>query len=202
MRRIAFPGLCLVVVATLAGPAEAQVPVASEPSGILTSARSGLWLTLGLAGGSSRLSCDICIGERRSGPSGFLGVGLTLNQRALVGLEADAWAKLGDDVDQYVASVGAVATLYPRPGSGLHLKGGPSVVLYRATDDDDNQVDATTFGFQLGVGYEIPLGPSYGLSPYVNVIASSFGGLRADDRSIPGGAAVTLVQLGFAFMVH
>lgn len=179
-----------LAVLALAHPPHLSAQAAEGPA----APRSGAWLGLGVGLGSSSLSCQICVSDRRSGTSAMLKAGFTLSPSIRLGAEAAGWARF-DDVDQLLWTLTPAAYFYPSPRRGLFLKAGPSVSFFSARDDD-TEVGTTSFGLQLGVGYEFPVSTSAQLAPYLDFTATSFGSLTSGEQEITGGAGVTLIHLG------
>ncbi len=195
MRHCVTPSLmmlCLLVAPT---------DVAAQDFGDSRADRSGAWFGLGVGMGSSSLSCDICARDRRGGTAAHLRGGMTLGPTVLLGVEVSAWAQF-DEVDQYIGAVTPAAYFYPSPGGGLVLKAGPSISFFSAQDQEGTEVSTTSFGLQVGAGYEIGLGTGYALTPFLDLLATSFGTLSTGDRAITGGAGVTLIHLGLGITFH
>src|SRR5438034_7971396 len=54
-------------------------------------ARDGFWFGAALGSGWARVSCQICQGNNRSGPSGTLRLGGGVSRKVLIGAEVAAW---------------------------------------------------------------------------------------------------------------
>jgi hypothetical protein len=163
--------------------------------------RSGAWFELGLGLGSSSVSCQICVQDRRTGTAALLGGGLNLNQSLRLGVEVSGWARF-DEVDQIIGSVAPMAFFYPSATRGLFIKAGPSVSFFNARDTEGTEVSSTSFGLVMGGGYEVPLSSGTALTPFLDLVATSFGTLSSDGRPITGRAGVTLIHLGVGLTFH
>lgn len=190
MRSFGVAALVAAALATSAQPAWGQG--FDRPGG---GAREGGWFGIGVGLGSSSVSCRICAPDRRVGTAALLRGGLTLNPGVRLGAEIAGWARFSE-VDQLLVTITPVAIFYPAPERGLFLEIGPSISLFSAKDQEAVEVGGTSFGVLLEAGYEVPLGGSAMLSPYLGFTATSFGTLTSDGREVVGGAGVTLIHLG------
>src|SRR5216684_8292198 len=183
-------GCALLLGSASRGPAQQPRP------------RTGFWFGAGLGGGWGRVSCDICRGDRLSGPSAYLRLGGRINKRVLMGGEAAAWRKSANAVDQTLLALGAALFWYPAPGSALYLKGGLGWVTHRVESGPD-AILSTGFGPQLGIGYEFPIGRDFYLAPYCNVVLGVVGGaVKFNGATVTGAPGVSLMQLGLAVTEH
>ena len=192
-----FTVACLVLLVLCASP---RPGVAQESVGQEDAVRSGNWFGVGVGLGSSSLSCTICAADRRSGTAAVARGGFTLNPTVRIGLELSGWARF-DEVNQLIWSVAPAAYFHPSGGS-LFLKAGPSITHFSASDSEDTKVTTQTFGVQIGAGYETPISSSAALTPYLDVLATSFGSLTSGERSLDGWAGVTLIHLGVSVTFH
>ena len=137
----------------------------SAPSPVQAQAAnpSGLWVGMAVGGGWGRIGCDLCVTNRELGYSGALNFGGMIRRGFLAGAEIGGWTFSEDDARQTIGSISGTLTMYPRPGrSGVFVRGGAGVHYTKVTEDDED-VDATTFGVQVGVGYEFDLAPGWAL---------------------------------------
>lgn len=163
---------------------------------------SGLWFGLGVGGGWGRIGCDLCVTDRELGYTGTASFGGTVRDGLLVGAEVGGWRFQQEEVRQVIGSLAAIVTMYPRPDqSGLFVRGGFGVNYANVTEGDED-VDATTVGVQVGVGHEFHLSPGWSLVNALNVMASSFGTLKAGDQSIVGDVSNTVVRFSVGVKKH
>ncbi len=143
--------------------------------------RKGLWLGLGLGQAWGESTCSICLGQE-SGPALDAGLGGTMSQRLLAGVEATGWVRRTSQADRSFLLVTAVGTFYPAPGQGLHLKAGIGGYWYV---EQDALYELTTQGLavQLGAGYDIPITPGLSLSPFATWATSGFGNPTRLDKA-------------------
>jgi len=156
-------------IAALLMLAGTAIPAAGQAN---PQTREGFWISFGFGVGS--LSCEGC-DERESGTSVYLRMGGTLSQRLLIGGEANLWTKTADDATLTVGNVGPVLYFYPNPSGGFFLKGG----IGMATIDLDLGSFSgaeTGVGVTVGVGYDARVGRGFALTPYFDILSSSFDG--------------------------
>ena len=155
------------------------------------------WAGAGLGGASTGVNCDLCVGDRSEGFSGFLAAGVALSPKLRLGAEANAWFDGTDDVNQRLTLLGASLLWSPNPQRPWYFKGGLGLVRYHAgTDDpDDDGLSAGALGLQLGGGYDLRFSDRWSLTPFANVIASTTGDLTSGN-SIVTDVNFTVLQLG------
>ncbi len=161
------------------------------PSGVAAQAdRGGFFIGFGLGAGSLGVEDG---DERETALSGYFKLGGAINDKVLLGAETNGWVKNesegGADATVTSASLSAVAYLYPSPTSGFYLKGGVGIARL--------DLEASGFGLtytdsengtalSAGVGYDMGFGGRFALTPYANLIYSSF-----------EGGSTNLFQAGF-----
>ena len=184
--RFTSSGLLFIACLSLPGAAVAQ-----------TSQPGDLWFSGGVGGGWARVSCAICQGERELGATGYMRVGTNVRDGILLGAEGNGWTRdLDENGREWVGGIGAVGYLYPKPAGSLFVKVGVGYLTYRANNDEDERISTGSLGVQLGAGYEFRIGSSLHITNYMNLLASSFGKLRAEDDPVVGDVSVTLLQIG------
>ena len=154
-----------LALATLSLPASAQ----GNPQ-----TRQGFWISFGFGAGS--LGCDDCEdSDRVNGVNFQVRAGGTLSQRLLIGGEVNGWTKTQDDATLTFTNVGPVLLFYPSANGGLFVKGGLGLanveVELGSFSVEDNGV-----GLTLGLGYDARVGRKFALTPYFDIVASSFDG--------------------------
>ena len=157
-----FAATCLVAAAPLEGQAT----------------RDGFFIGFGLGVGSLEVED---VDDRENAVSGYFKLGGAINEKVLLGAESNAWVKneseSGADATLTSGSLSAVAYLYPSSSSGFYLKGG--IGLARL------DVEASGFGLSfseaengtavtLGAGVDVGFGGRFAVTPYANLIYSSF----------------------------
>jgi hypothetical protein len=189
MRPISFAVACLLVLALPPASARAQVGESSN----------SIWVSAGIGGGWNRVSCSICRTQRNLGPTGYIRVGASVRDGVLLGAEVNGWMRErgGDNGREWTGAIGPVAYLYPYPRGSFYVKGGLGYMKYRINgDEDDEAAQVGSIGVQLGAGYEFRIGNRLHITNYVNLLASSFGALRADDALVLDDVSVSMLQIG------
>jgi hypothetical protein len=169
--------------------------------------------TLAGAAGSGEVTCDLCDGERKWAPGGYVRVGQEITPRLTVSAELDLWRKSSDwtvvvdgvnasGTSQFtLATLNAVAQFYPVPTFGLFVEGGLGVGRYQASsksrDVGGTRTYSNAFGYLAGAGYDIPLTRHVSLTPSVKVFG--FVGAKVPDTDGKVGANVRQVALGLTF---
>ena len=155
--------LALLLIAAFNAPAAAQ----GNPQ-----TREGFWISFGVGFGS--LGCDDC-DERQGGTNGYLRMGGTLSQKLLIGGEVNAWTKSEDGASLTVSNFGPVLYFYPSPAGGFFLKGGLGLSTI-SLDLGSFDVEENGVGLTLGLGYEARVGRTFALTPYFDILSSSYDG--------------------------
>ena len=145
--------------------------------------REGLWFNGG--GGFGSLSCNGC--DSLSGISGGLSLGVTINERILLGAGTTGYYK---SIDRSVLSVGTLdarVRFYPVRASGFFLTGGLGLG-HLSFNSSETQFGA---GVVLGLGWDIRVGSNLSLTPFWNGIGVT---TRFNDASVN--------QFGVGLTVH
>lgn len=164
-----------------AAPAAAQRSDAGSPT--------GLWYGVAASAGSTRLSCDLCDTSRDLGGSLEVSFGAWAGPKLRVGVDGGFWTRSDNNVRETVYSSGVVASIYPRPGSGLHLIGGLGWVGFRA---EDFTYDAVRL--RLGAGWDLPLTQEWVAGNRITVDGASFGSLQNGDTPIAESVGLSVVR--------
>jgi hypothetical protein len=160
-----LPALALLLITLLGAPASAQ----GNPQ-----TREGFWISFGIGFGS--LGCGDC-DERQGGINGYLRMGGTLSQKLLIGGEVNAWSKSEDGATLTVSNFGPVLYFYPNPTGGFFLKGGLGLAT-TSLDLGAIKIDENGVGLTLGLGYDARVGRNFALTPYFDILTSSYDGGR------------------------
>lgn len=163
---------------------------------------SGLWIGVDVGGGWGRIGCDLCTLGRELGYTGAVSFGGTIREGVRVGAEVGGWSFSEGDARQTIGSLSGVLTMYPRLGpNGIFVQGGAGLHYIKVTEADED-VDATTLGVSVGVGYELQIAPGWALVNTLNVSAASFGSLKAGDETLFDGVSNTVVRFGVGVRRH
>lgn len=174
MRRLIACALALAAII----PATAKAQQASS--------RDGFWISIGLGGGS--LGCEGCSG-RETGFSGQLQLGGTINSHVSLGVSSNAWTKSESGATLTMSSLTAAVRYYPSATGNFFILGGLGVATLSAGVSGFGSGSTSGTGALLGIGYDIRVGNSVSLTPYLNGIGGSFDGGNANFSQI--GLAVT-----------
>ena len=142
--------------------------------------RQGFWIRLGAGYGTANVSCNECAaGPRISGVSGILEVGGTLNPFIRIGGYADGWTHGSGDANENMSGAGVSLYYYPARASNLYVKTGIGFSSYHAAGIP--AINGTGWGIAVGAGYELPVGRTVALIPFVDYNWGSVGDLSYDD---------------------
>lgn len=168
--------LASCIPATVSGQSEHHEP------------RSGAYAGLGV--GNAWL--DVSTSDALSGQPALaakLRLGIAASDQWLVGVQSSAWLDAGTGSRVSLTSLLGVVTVYPRNDRALFIQGGLGVVALDADEPGSPRFLASGLGGSVGAGYDISLGRSFALAPYVDVVVGDF----------TGGTA-TLVHLGLSIV--
>ena len=192
----ARPAVAAAGTLVLSTSLAAQSP-APSPSG-------GIWGSVSAAAAGARLTCDICDPTRDGGPAVEAAFGTYATPSVRVGIDGGGWTFRDEGFRETVWTAGVVTELHPRPASGLHLVGGIGWVGYRATDTDPDPGEGgfhyDAIRLRLGVGWDLPMTPSWTVGNRVSLDASSLGTLH--DEGAPIASSVGLSVIRFAVYVR
>lgn len=182
------------LLAAVAGTAHAQKP---------TPQRQGFWIGFGFGLGSAGADCASCGNDRENGLSGYLRLGGTISPSFLLGVESNGWSRSADGVDQMLGFGSVAAYWYPSRTGNLYLKLGVGGMNYMA-DDGTDELEATGFGANLGVGYEIRVRPNMSVALFLNSMASGNTDFKLNGQTVATNAdfSINLVQLGVGLTWH
>nr|MBA3555468.1 autotransporter domain-containing protein [Gemmatimonadales bacterium] len=152
----------------------------SQPATAQTPTLRGPWLGAGLGTASASVNCELCVGDRNGGLSGYLTGGIALSPNVRAGAEVMGWFDSTDEVRQRLLLYGASLYWTPAPASRWYLKTGLGLLNYRADDTadaDDDPLGASAAALQLGGGYEFGASSRLWVTPFANMIVSTSGNL-------------------------
>jgi hypothetical protein len=182
--------------------AAANAAVAQKKPDDAAPRRQGFWFGLGAAAGSVGMDCSICSSKRLTGGAGYVRLGGTLSPHWLLGGEIDGWARSESGVDRAVANVAITASWYPSRTGGFFLKFGLGALTYRSGTAPNN-LEMTGASGIFGLGYDVPIGRSLSLTPFLNSIATSKSKLKVNGSELTGVEVnPNLVQFGLALSWH
>jgi hypothetical protein len=187
----------VVAVVVLAATGDGLAQDVKKPDG--QSPRHGLYLSVGAGGGSVGFECSICNSDNRTGgASGYIGLGGTLSPHWRLGGEVNVWGRSEGGVDRVAVAVQFVAAWYPSRTGGFFVKAGVGGLAH-AEDDGTNELTASGGSFSLGIGYDVRIGRSLAITPFLNSIATSKSTVQLNGAKVPGVEVnPNLVQVGLA----
>ena len=195
----------LTAVAILAAPLAAQGRASARRAAPMTNDRDGYSLSLGLGGGSNGVSCTNCVTSRENGASGYLRVGKGMTPSVMMGVELNGWNKTQNSATARTGMLSAIALWYPSLTNGYFLKTGAGIG--RTTIDDksttpSNKLQATGFGYQFGMGYDMSIARRWSITPYVNYLATA--GAKAQLNGVSSNQAfnANYFQYGLGLSWH
>jgi hypothetical protein len=176
---------------------------ASETFAQRPQTREGVNISFGFGGGSAGIDCSGCQTSRQSGTLFYFNVGGTINRRLTLGGELNGFGYSSRNEDDTIGSLMAVAHFYPAPAIGFFLVGGAGLTSMSL----DNRVDrvnvtSTGGGVQIGAGYDVRLGRSFSLTPYVSFVQGIAGKARVNDVSTSETVKPNYAQVGLGFTWH
>jgi hypothetical protein len=193
------------VFLTILGAASASLlasTAVSRPLGAQTlqfDRRSGGYGGVGFGGGNFTLTCDSgCTGNRLSAPGArlFLGRHFGTRIRAELGFQYQSNSEASSNA--FGASLGAAVYV----AGGLHVRGG---VAYQTASVEESTGTYTARGgpgFTVGAGYDLYVGRTSALTPYVSYTTGSISRIT---RTMLGGAtsrtsgSMNVLHFGLAY---
>jgi len=170
--------------------------------------REGFSFSVGVGAGGADVTCDDCEGTLGDnveyGPSFYARLGRALNKHVVGTAELTLWGKtfdgLGDsDVTVGLGNLMGTFQIYPSATAGFYLKAGlgmsRAAVKIEGTRFDDVDTSKIGFGYQAGLGWDIPLG-SVALTPEVS---AWFGSIKEFEGLTGWKHGVVQATLGITF---
>ena len=161
-----------------------QIPKRAAPH---SQTREGFWFNAGLGFGS--LCFDECIG-RRSGLSGGLSLGRTINDRVLLGIGTTGYYRSVNGTAANAGTLDARVRFYPVRTSGFFLTGGLGLGHISVANNFASETEYG-IGLVLGLGWDIRVRPKLSVTPFWNGIGIA-----------TSSANTSVGQLGLSITVH
>jgi hypothetical protein len=164
--------------------------------------RQGFGFSLGLGQGSTGVTCQGCEQfeeDRLSGLTGYVRIGGYVNPRFFVGVEGTGWMKNSNSLERRIAAISAVFLGYPSATGGFFVRSGAGMIRAVIEDGTNNAV-GEGLTWQLGVGYDFPIG-RVAFTPFLTYVQSmqtalDLNGVATDFEINPnilqGGVAITI----------
>lgn len=184
--------LAVVLAAlTLSSPLAAQVPRKGIAE-VQPSLRGGFWGSVGFGAGMETVNLDgdlFGYSDPLWRPTFDFRLGGTVGQILRVGGEVFVWTNYAGGVTENLVQLMPVVQFYPVKKAGLNIRGGAGWAWSSVTDNYYYYVTSgdNGFGTMLGVGWEIPLGSHWFITPGVDWYQQWYGGgYYAGYGSYPG----------------
>ena len=165
----------------------ARLAMAADPTRAfdgsrIKSHREGFWANVALSSARLDDDCPACGGYGITQPPkagyadgiGFsVAAGGTLSRNLLAGVQIGGWAPM-DERDMAVVALMVVTQYYPFERRGLHLTaaGGLGGIEF---DEGDVNIHTEGTAFELGVGWDLPMGRSGAITPFVSLLVITNG---------------------------
>ena len=198
LRTIAALALLAPVAIQAQGRASARAAAPSND-------RAGYSVSLGLGGGSNGISCVGCATTRENGASGYLRVGKGFTPSLMMGLELNGWNKTENNVEGRTGMLSAIAQWYPSMTNGFFLKSGLGMGRTSINDRSvtpNDKLQATGFGYQAGMGYDMSIARRWSITPYVNYLATAGAKAQLNGVSTNEKFDANYVQYGLGLSWH
>jgi hypothetical protein len=177
MRRIA---LHFILVSVAGGLAAA--PLAAQS--LRWVHHTGKYWALGVAGGNFNVACDSgCVGRQQSAQ----GLSLTLGRHLRPGIRFELTGQYQRNAATQSHTAGLAVGLAVYVTNSLHLFGGASMVGVKHNDAIGEWNGSAFPSLQLGAGYDVFLGRTLALTPYVSYSSGSVSTLDLSGVSGAGG---------------
>lgn len=165
--------------------------------------REGVNVSFGIGGGSAHLGCSGCGDSRQGGTGFYLNVGGTISPRFTLGGELDGFGFSNNYEDLTISSLLAVAHVYPEPASGFFFTLGAGLTGAAIQDRLQSvDVNATGFGIEGGLGYDVRLGRNFSLTPYAQFVKGFSGQVSYNSIATPRQLNPDYYQIGLGVTWH
>jgi hypothetical protein len=161
--------------------------------------REGYNASLGLGAGSSGVTCSGCATNRSTGFSGYARLGKAWSSSVILGAELNAWNKSQNSATARTGMLDAIAQWYPSMTNNFFVKGGMGIGRTRLEDKSTaptTVLQSTGFGYQAGVGYDVPIARRFSITPYVNYLATAGANAQMNGQSLNTKMNSNYVQYG------
>jgi hypothetical protein len=161
-------------------------------------AQSGIWWSVGGGAARNRVSCESCEDIKGYwGASGFVRVGDELSSHVAVGGELHFWQGSIEGTDAYVRGVQAIVLWHPSSTGGFFGEVGLGLSRIRNSFDVEGEIvraAETGLNVTAGVGWNVPLGKGFYLTPKVASIVIPVATIES-----PAGPLVNVVSSIYRF---
>jgi hypothetical protein len=173
--------------------------------------RHGLWMDLGLGGGSLHVSSDTLRARTQNGFDFIVDAGWTFTSQLRAGVGIDQWtSKWGSGKQNWVTSLNILVYYYPLADRTLYLQAGAANADYMAVHvqgggerADSTYFEGTAWGITGGVGWDIPLHGAVSIRPLLSYSYGPPRSLRSPDGTlIATGWRQHLLSLDIGVVLH
>ena len=188
---------CALLAMTMLGVA---LPLAAQNG----PARSGFGMSFGLGWGSAGVTCEDCefeIEERTEGLAGYVRVGGFATSRLFLGVEGIGWLKNSDGIERRIAAISFVTIGYPSAQAGFFLRGGFGGVR-AVIENEFAALVGEGLTWQIGAGYDIGIGGSAAITPYLTYLVSNNVAAELNEVSLGTNLNPNILQAGLAITVR
>lgn len=163
--------------------------------------RQGFGISFGLGGGSAGMDCSGCSSDRETGASGYLRLGGHVRPDLFVGFESNGFVASDDGWDTTGGFYSVALQWYPNVNKGFYLKGNLGMAAV-VEEDDFDELEVSSVGIGLGIGYDARVGKNFSLTPYANLIYTTKNDVKLNGSSLGVKAGFNLIQIGLGFTWH
>jgi hypothetical protein len=170
--------LMFLLAAAAAAPLRAQT--------VFFEHRTGGYAALGLGAGSFTLSCDsACGGNKLSTSAGSLILGRHFSQRVRGELGFHYQSNRDSASNVFTGQLGAAVYLI----GNLYVRGGATYQRVSVEQASGTYEGSGGPGFTVGAGYDLYLGKTFAVTPFVNYASASIS--KIDISHVGGGTGMT-----------
>jgi hypothetical protein len=153
----------------------APAPTTSEARG-----HRGIHVNLGVGAGAADIVCEGCDIPSETALSGFAGIGHSVSENSVAGVEVAGW-RSSEDPDTRLFSLMGTGTVYLNETSGVFLTAGIGLFDHRQ-HTPGGDLEARTIGYTARLGYEFRTAGRLTVSPYAAFIST----FRATEFELDG----------------
>ncbi|HET9798290.1 MAG TPA: outer membrane beta-barrel protein [Gemmatimonadaceae bacterium] len=193
--------------ATLILLAAAAVHAQDAPERTMARSSWGITGAVGFGTAIADVSCSNCGNDARPGTlygsSGFVRLGGVYRSQAIIAVQADWWKGGSQDPRERtaasLATTNVVLQWYLPRANRWFLTGGLGMAFvsddYLSTVDNGDK-SARGLGYELGFGYEVPVGPHISITPVASYFGTPGSRIRGTDERMGGSVAQLAVGIG------
>lgn len=190
---LAWVARAAIIIVVCATSARAQ---------LLTGPRWGLVGAIGGGVGAGNLSCASCVDASGGGAAGFGRIGGAYRSDLIVAAQIDWWSTTTraafQSAELTLWSTNVVLQWFPSTTRRWFVTSGLGVGFVDIwTSAGNANLNARGLSYQLGGGYEVPLGLHVSLTPYASYFATPGGKISDSQERLSGAVGQLGVGLGW-----